>query len=1137
MPTIQQQRDKLIGLLKELFQLDQPDLDFGFYRIMHAREVTAFLEEDLLKTVEEKFGQGNAASIAQLQKAYDDAVAQAKSFGAADPEQTEPVKRAKAALAAAKDTSRAEGEVYDHLYRFFERYYDAGDFMSRRYLSRETSSKAAAYAVPYDGSEVYLHWANKDQYYIKTAEYFTNFTFDPAQAPEVRQAEGLFTAPNQPLRVHFRIVAATEGEHGNIKAGNGAKRFFILHKDDPISVESGDLVVRFEYRPDPEKSGQDKTWQAKRNEEAVAGILEVLGVLNDARAKEYLAILKTPAPTEKRADRPLLAKYIAQYTARNTMDYFIHKDLGGFLRRELDFYIKNEVMRLDDIEAADAPKAEQYLAQVKVLRQIADKLIDFLAQLENFQKRLWLKKKFIVETNYCVTLDRVPEELYPDIAANDAQREEWVRLFAIDEIKVETLGQVAYSEPLTVGFLKANPHLVLDTKLFPETFKITLLAVVEDIDEQTDGILASSENFQALALLGAEYQSRVQCAYSDPPYNTSDETFVYKNEYKHSSWLSMLRDRLFLVRRLLEDKGAAIVAIDDMELYRLKLTMDEVFGENNGLGTVVVQSNPRGRGINSYFATCHDYYLYYGDEAGLVQIVDQPLSDEQAGGYRHADDTSEFRLLPFRRSGGLSTPDERPNSEFSIYYSRTKRQIIGVGGPRTEAYPAAYRPGSVLVRTESDTIKELSVKDFEKVTAGDDVAEIMPVDSDGRRRVWRWSHREKIMACVIAGDFVVIQNGSEYTVQLKDRIKEGRKPKTIWSDSKYDASSHGTNLLSDMLGERRSFGYPKSLFSTHDAVHAIVGASERALVLDPFGGSGTTGHAVINLNREDDGNRRYILVEMGDYFDTVLKPRIQKVVYSKDWKDGKPVSRDSGISHMFKYIRLESYEDCLNNLELKDDAERERIVAGSASLREDYMLHYMLDVETKGSVSLLNIDKFADPTAYKLKVKKPGSDEYEWKNVDLLETFNYLVGLRVEHIAAPQAFRAEFDREKDPDLPKGQLGRLMVKGRLKQDPNGPWWFRKVEGWVPKNPQTPNDGRREKVLIVWRKLTGDIEQDNLVLDEWFRKYQINPRESYDYDTIYVNGSNNLPNLKLENENWRVRLIEEDFHRLMWDVEDV
>jgi len=570
MPTIQQQRDKLIGLLKELFQLDQPDLDFGFYRIMHAkaREVTAFLEEDLLKTVEEKFGQGNAASIAQLQKAYDDAVAQAKSFGAADPEQTEPVKRAKAALAAAKDTSRAEGEVYDHLYRFFERYYDAGDFMSRRYLSRETSSKAAAYAVPYDGSEVYLHWANKDQYYIKTAEYFTDFTFDPAQAPEVRQAEGLFKAPDQPLRVHFRIVAATEGEHGNIKAGNGAKRYFILHKDDPVSIENGDLVVRFEYRPDPERSGQDQTWQAKRNEEAVAGILEALDRLDDARAREYSAILKTPAPTEKRPDRPLLAKYIAQYTARNTMDYFIHKDLGGFLRRELDFYIKNEVMRLDDIENADAPAVESYLAKIKVLRKIAGKLIDFLAQLEDFQKKLWLKKKFVIETNYCITLDRICNEqstmsneqkwLLEQVVSNKAQWAEWQKLgfvqlainneqlteksvleaedFTISFNGEKQEGDLFAKEPLTYrkliddcSLIIDHWNLVLDTRFFDDSFKARLVASIENFDEQCDGLLIHSENLQALNLLQERYREQVKCVYIDPPYNTASTPILYKN--------------------------------------------------------------------------------------------------------------------------------------------------------------------------------------------------------------------------------------------------------------------------------------------------------------------------------------------------------------------------------------------------------------------------------------------------------------------------------------------------------------------------------------------------------------------------------------------------------------------------------
>ena len=106
---------------------------------------------------------------------------------------------------------------------------------------------------------------------------------------------------------------------------------------------------------------------------------------------------------------------------------------------------------------------------------------------------------------------------------------------------------------------------------------------------------------------------------------------------------------------------------------------------------------------------------------------------------------------------------------------------------------------------------------------------------------------------------------------------------------------------------------------------------------------------------------------------------------------------------------------------------------------------------------------------------------------------------------------------------------------IHQDSDGPWWFRKVEGWVPAEPDKP-DGPREEVLIVWRKLTGDLEEDNCVLDEWFQANRISTRD-WEFDTIYVNGSNNLPNLKREGDKWKVRLIEEDFMRLMWDVEDV
>lgn len=181
------------------------------------------------------------------------------------------------------------------------------------------------------------------------------------------------------------------------------------------------------------------------------------------------------------------------------------------------------------------------------------------------------------------------------------------------------------------------------------------------------------------------------------------------------------------------------------------------------------------------------------------------------------------------------------------------------------------------------------------------------------------------------------------------------------------------------------------------------------------------------------------------------------------------------------------------------------------------MLRYMLDVETRGNQSLLNVNAFSDPTAYKLKVKRPGSEESREVNVDLMETFNWLVGLTVQGIAAPQTFAAEFDRDAE--------GRLILKGRLRQDSKGPWWFRTVTGTTP-------DERR--TLIIWRKLTGNTEQDNLVLDTWFTRSGFSAKDA-EFGLIYVNGDNNLENLKGADDTWKVRLIEEDFHRLMFDTE--
>ena len=249
-------------------------------------------------------------------------------------------------------------------------------------------------------------------------------------------------------------------------------------------------------------------------------------------------------------------------------------------------------------------------------------------------------------------------------------------------------------------------------------------------------------------------------------------------------------------------------------------------------------------------------------------------------------------------------------------------------------------------------------------------------------------------------------------------------------------------------------------------------------VLDYFAGSGTTAHAVITMNQEDEGNRKYLLVEMGEHFDKLLFPRIEKVIYSEDWKDGKPVSR-KGISQGFKYLRLEQYEDTLNNLQPKQKALD--FAGDKGDFNETYLLSYILDTETKGD--LFNLEWFAHPFSMTLKTTK--DNELVDTPVDMVETFNYLIGLNVETMRWP----------KD--------GYCVVEG------------------------ITHIGN-ERTLVIWR----DCEKvSNEALNEFFRKQAYSTTDS-EFDKIYVNGDNTLPNIKTDEEHWKVVLIEEEFKKRMF-----
>ena len=1087
--------EKMKSLLEELFQLDQPELDFGFYRVMHAKsaEVSQFLDEDLLPQVNDALSIYQPADKSVMTKELDEMIAGVKG-GGMNPDDSPNVKKLKKKIAEdSVDLAALESDVYDHLYRFFRRYYHDGDFISKRVY------KEGVYAIPYQGEEVKLHWANHDQYYIKTSEYLRDYAFRLNPSSE-----------ENPMRVHFRLTDAEEGEHGNVKESQ--KRLFVLTSHEAVSIEDGELIIRFEYRPAiltdwPEErmSGKKKPPEQKDLLGfADKDILAELEITSDW--SRNLGANYTLSNGEK-ADYNHLRAHLNRYAARNTFDYFIHKDLGGFLRRELDFYIKNEVMHLDDIENETVPKVEQVLSKIKVIRKTASKIIDFLAQLEDFQKKLWLKKKFVVETNYCITLDRVPEELYQTICGNTAQREGWVSLFAINEIngaKGDLLesGSPAYSAPLTVEFLKANDKLVLDTNFFDDDFKAKLLDSIEDFDEQCDGVLIHSENFQALQLLQRRYKAKLDCIYADPPYNTDATPIAYKNGYKESSWISLISDRLALGASTLKSGRAICHAIDDTELAILSQILVEGL-PNYDLHKCIVEHYP-GSGTGRTNVTRTHEYALFSVPNGLDVLRGAMLQSGE-------------RIRGFRRSG---TGDNnfrkgRPNSFYAVLVNPDTKEIEGFEPPpdiNNNEYP--------VVDTDSGLVRIYPIGTRH---VGEDA---------NPERVWTLSYESASQALaegrLKCTDQMVIQR--VYTDNERRELLH-----SLWQGAQFSAVSYGTNMIQSMFNDAAAFSYPKSIHTVSHAIEGMTHHLNGAIVIDYFAGSGTTGHAVINLNRKDDGNRKYILVETGSYFDTVLSPRIAKAIYSDKWKDGKPVNRNTGVSHCFKYLRLESYEDTLNNLVLEqNDAKKQLLLSSSASgeggLREEYLLNYMLNVESRDSPSLLNVSAFTNPTEYQLKVKTAGSDENREVNVDLLETFNYLIGLTVRQIAVPQTISASFKRDDDPDLPGDAPQRLLLDGRIKEDSSGNWWFRTVSGTMP-------DGLR--ALVIWRNRPGaedevGMEEDNLVLNNWFARQGYSSKDS-EFDLIFINGDNNVENLKTPDDTWKVRLIEEEFHTLMFGEE--
>jgi adenine-specific DNA-methyltransferase len=966
-------KEKLLKILKELFQLNQSDLDFGIYRIMNSKseEIQKFLENDLLSNVASAFISNDNTSLKQE---LESKIKSFKDDGFTEEQinNNKKVQELKEKLSSTASSSSLENDVFSHLSTFFSRYYKDGDFVSLRRYKKDT------YAIPYEGEEVKLHWANSDQYYIKSGEYFRDYSFTVGKNENEK-------------KIHFKLSNA-QTESNNNKASADKERRFVILENNPCEIIDNELFINFEYKA-LGKIDQSKVLN-------IDSIEKTLQKLVDIGDTNFLQALNELAPTEKNTNRTVFEKHLKNYTSRNSFDYFIHKDLGEFLNRELDFYIKNEILFLDDIMHSSL-KYEEVMKKVKIFKEIAQKLISFLAQIEELQKKLWEKKKFVIETNYCITLDKINEKHFPEILENKEQLAEWKSLFDVEISSVEDL--------------KTEKFLVLDTKFFSVKFKYEILSVFENLDEEIDGVLINSENFGALNLLQERYKEQVKTVYIDPPYNTGNDGFLYNDSFQHSSWMSFMYDRLALGRELMSDDGVIFSSIDDREQHNLKLLNNIIFGENNFLGMFIINSSPSAIDYG-HIAKSNDYALFYANDD--KNTITYQLEDKDKK-FKYKDEIGDFNLYPLYNGNVAFNPITRPNLFYPFYLN-----------PNNKISPEFYEIG------------------LEKKDGWEEVYPVIS-NKDAIQRVWRWGKPKSLEN--LNGEIVGYKNqDNEFRIVQKTRLT-GKVIRSLQLDKEV-SSRRGTSEIEDLFKQKK-FSYPKPIELLKRFYE--VGANKNSIILDYFAGSGTTGHAVINLNREDNGNRKYMLVEMGEYFDSVTKPRMQKVIYTDSWKDGKPTSKN-GVSQIFKYFKLESYEDTLNNLEFNKTEEQKETLNFHPEIKEEYMLNYSLDFESKKS--LLHIENFSTPFDYTLKIATSSVGETQSTNIDLIETFNYLLGLVVEKINFENGF-------------------VSITGK--------------------------NLKNIKIIIIWR--------DNKTNEELNKFVKNIPLESF--DEVYINGDNNIENANL------------------------
>ncbi len=522
------------------------------------------------------------------------------------------------------------------------------------------------------------------------------------------------------------------------------------------------------------------------------------------------------------------------------------------------------------------------------------------------------------------------------------------------------------------------PYRVLEHKYGFTADPSTSSGQAEEQSEPTNSgnKIIHGDNLEALKSLLPEYEGKIKCIYIDPPYNTGNESWVYNDNVnhpkikkwlgevvgkdgedltRHDKWLCMMYPRLKLLHKLLADDGAIFISIDDNEQANLKLICDEIFGVRNFIANVAVVNNFKGRSDDKYVATAHENLIIF--QKGNFETKGVSLPEEYAKDYKLEDENGFYRLQGLRKRGSGAKKEDRPNMFYPFYFNPKKDRI---------------------------SLEKLDEIDIE----------ILPKLSDGSDGRWRWG-KETVLKRLDELTCQIVKTRNEYDVFQKDHLnKDGIekriKPKSFWHGSEFSAEA-GTLELKKIFN-KKVFETPKSC----DFIFYIIQQTtdKDSIVLDSFAGSGTTAHAVLNLNKQDGGNRKFILVEMEDYANDITAERVKRV--TKGYGEGKKAVEGTGGA--FDYYEL--------GLPLFDENQNLNEKVGLAKIRE-----YIWFSETRTSFKEPNKEPYflgkKDESAYYFIYEKDRLTTLDFDALELIKTKGEQYVIYADNCLLPKEFMAK----------------------------------------------------------------------------------------------------------------------------------